>query len=131
MKYYELTYLISPDLSEGELKILQEKINSIIQIEGGKMERFKFPIKRKLAYPIKKRAEAFLVTLEFYFPSEKLENLEKKLKEESKILRHLILTKKVEIPEIVPEIKVPKMKKERKVEIEKIEEKLKEILGEI
>ena len=34
MKFYELTYLISPDLSEEEIKVLQEKVTSLIQEEG-------------------------------------------------------------------------------------------------
>jgi small subunit ribosomal protein S6 len=135
MKHYELNYLISPDLSEEELKIFQEKINSNIQNEGGKLERVKVPIRKKLAYPIKKKGAAYLVTSDFYFLPEKLENFEKKLKAESNILRYLILTKemlkKTEIPQIVPEAKVPKVKKEKKVELEKIGEKLEEILGEI
>jgi small subunit ribosomal protein S6 len=134
MKLYELNYLISPDLSEEELKIFQEKINSNIQNEGGKLEKIKLPIRKKLAYLIKKKGGAYLVTSDFYFLPEKLENLEKKLKAESNILRYLILTKevlkKIEIPQIVPEAKVPKVKKEKKVELEKIDEKLKEILGE-
>jgi ribosomal protein S6 len=131
MHSYELTYLISPDLSAEELKTLQEKINSFL--EEGKPESFKLPVKKRLAYPIKKKSEAYLGTLSFYLSPEKLENFEKKLKKEPKILRYLLLkkevTKKIEIPRIKPETKAPKVKKEKKVELEKIEEKLEEILG--
>jgi len=135
MKYYELTYLISPDLSEEELKVFQKKINSFVQEDDGKLEKSKNPIERKIEYPIKEKERAYLATLDFYFKPEKLENLEKKLKQESSILRYLILAKrvpkKIEIPKIIPEVKIKKFKKEKKVELEKIEEKLEEILGEI
>jgi len=135
MKLYELTYFLSPDLSEEELKILQEKIVSLIQNEGGKLEKVKTPIKKGLAYSIKKRGEVFMASLDFYFSPEKLNELEKKLKSELKILRYLILKKEVskraEIPQIISEVKAPKVKKEKKVELEKIEEKLEEILGKI
>ncbi|MBZ9569677.1 30S ribosomal protein S6 [Patescibacteria group bacterium] len=135
MKFYELTYLISPDLSEEELRVFQEKINSFIKEDGGRLEKSKNPIERKLEYPIKERERGHLATLDFHFEPEKLENLEKKLKRESSILRYLILakriSKKIEIPRITPEIKIKKFKKEKKVELEKIEEKLEEILGEI
>lgn len=132
MKFYELTYLISPEFSEEELKIFQEKVTSLIKNEGGEIKKIKNPIKKKLAYPIKKKNEAFLATLYFSLSPAKLKDLEKKLKSESKILRYLTLTEKeiakVKIPEIIPKVKVPKVKK---VELEKIEEKLEEILGQL
>lgn len=135
MKLYELTYLISPDFSEEELKVFQEKINSFVREDGGRLEKSKDPIERKLEYPIKKRGRAHLAVSDFHFEPEKLENLEKKLKQESSILRYLILAKripkKIEITKITPEVKIKKFKKEKKVELEKIEEKLEEILGEI
>jgi small subunit ribosomal protein S6 len=134
MHSYELTYLISPDLSEEELKIFLEKINSFLEEEGGKSEDLKLPIKKRLAYPIKKKNEGYFGTLNFYLLPEKLETFEKKLKKEPKILRYLLLRerlpKKIEIPRIRPKAKAPKVKKEKKVELEKIEEKLEEILGE-
>jgi len=133
MKSYELTYLISPDLSEEELKIFLEKIDSFLEEEGGKSEGLKLPIKKRLAYPIKKKNEGYFGILNFYLSPEKLENFEKKLKKVPEILRYLLLRKgllkKIEIPRIRPKAKAPKVKKEKKVELEKIEEKLEEILG--
>ena len=135
MKYYELTYLISPNLSEEELKTFQRKINSFVQTAGKGLEQSKNPIKKKLEYPIQDEDTAFLVTLNFYSEPEDLENLEKKLKKEPSILRYLILNKKlpekIKIPEIKPRAEIKKIRKERKVKLEKIEEKLDEILGEI
>lgn len=135
MKYYELTYLISPDLSEEELKTFQEKINSFVQAEGKRMSESKNPIKKKLEYPIKNKDKVYLVTLNFYSDPDSLENLEKKLKKEPSILRYLILNKKApeknKIPEIRPKAEIKKIRKEKKVKLEKIEEKLDEILGEI
>ena len=134
MKLYELTYLISPEFSEEELKSLNEKINSLIQKGTGVLNEVKLPIKKKLAYPIKKQREAFLINLSFYFEPEKLGSLEKELKSEKKILRYLILAKpKLKIAKvrkrptkIIPKIPV----KEKKVELKEIEKKLEEILKE-
>ncbi len=84
MKSYELTYLISPELSAEELKSLQEKINSLIQKEGGLLTEVNLPKKKDLAYQIKKNKEAYLINLNFHFSPEKLKNLEKKLKAELK-----------------------------------------------
>lgn len=134
MKYYELTYLISPHLSTEEAKAFSEKINSLIEKEGGILSELKNPTQQKLAYPIKKEVRAYLSSLTFHLLPEKLENLKMKLKTLPEILRFLLFTKKVakvEIPakKIVPKIKMP-LKKEKKVELEEIEKKLEEILGE-
>jgi len=134
MHFYELAYLISPELPEEELKSLQEKINSLIQKGAGVLNEIKLPIKKKLAYPIKKQREAFLINFNFYLEPEKLGSLEKELKSEKKILRYLILAK--------PKIKIAKVRKrptkviskipvkEKKVGLKEIEKKLEEILGE-
>lgn len=132
MKFYELTYLISPDLSEKELKAVQEKINSFILEEEGVLIETNSVVKKSLAYPIKKKSSAFLAIVSFKLNPEKLINLEKKLKLEKAILRYILLAKKLpkEIPVVLkkPEKIIPKP--EPKVELKEIEKKLEEILGE-
>jgi len=132
MKLYELTYLISPGLSEEGLKSLGEKINSLIQKEGGVLNEVNLPIKKGLVYPIKKNKETFLASLNFYLEPGRLENLEKELKTEKKILRYLILAKKPPTKILVggKPRKVIKPKPKVKVELKEIEKKLEEILGE-
>ena len=134
MKLYELTYLISPELSEEELKNIQEKINSLIQKGAGVLHEVKLPIKKKLVERIKKQREAFLTNLSFYLEPDKLGNLEQQLKSEKKILRYLILARpKIKIAKVRkrPTKVIPKIPvKEKKVELKEIEKKLEEILGE-
>lgn len=95
MRYYELAYLINPNLSENEAKDLKEKINSLIQEEGGildiKEENF---FKRELSYPIEKKTEAWFTFVDFYFPPQKIEEFKKKLEKKEEILRLLIFQKK-------------------------------------
>ncbi|MCH8741597.1 30S ribosomal protein S6 [Patescibacteria group bacterium] len=128
MKYYELTYIISPKLTEPEAQKFSEEIIDWIKKEGGILSEAHNPLKRRLAYQIKKEDEGFLTSLGFYFNPEKLINLTEKVKSETKILRSLIITKeptkKTESPKIL------ETKKEEKVAIEDIEKKLEEILGE-
>lgn len=138
MKLYELTYLISPELSEEEVKAFQEKVVSFIKEEDGMLEEEKTPLIKKLAYPIKKQVQAFLSVITFHSNPEKIAGLEKKLKMENQILRYLLLTikkqKTVLKPRRFPLIsKKPKAgmpEKEKKVELKEIEEKLEEILKE-
>lgn len=128
MKFYELTYLISSKLTTSEAQEFSEEIVDWIKREGGILSETHNPTKRRLAYLIKKEREGFLVTLDFYFKPEKLEDLTKKMKSEDKILRSLIFAKKQPKKAELP--KMPKIKKEEKVALEDIEKKLEEILGE-
>lgn len=146
MKLYELTLILTPDLSEEEGKLFQKKIQSFIQEEDGILTDSRNPLKRKLGYPIKNKEEALLVTLNFNLAPEKLGNLEKKLRSENQILRYLILTtkrpkispaggKKMPFsPKILPSETYKDKKivkpKEKKVELKEIEKKLEEMLGE-
>jgi len=135
MKYYELTYLISPDLSEEEIRTLQEKINALIQAEGGVLSEVNSPVRKTLAYPVKKKWTTYLNTLSFQLDPERLESLKKKLKAESEILRYLILTKPRTKEILVRGKKLPPIRPRKrvikpKVELKEIEKKLEEILGE-
>ncbi len=136
MKHYELAYLISANLSSEEIRVLQEKINSFIQEGGEKENKFsspeiKNPIKKTLAYPVKKEKEAYFAVLNFNLNSEKIIDLEKKLKNEKAILRYLILVKPPFKEKKITRLKPPLLvKSKQKVELKEIEKKLEEILGE-
>lgn len=133
MRFYELTYLIKPDLSEEKARNLSEKINSFIQEEGGILDKSQRVATKKLGYPIKKENTVLLKTLAFYLNPEGLENLEKKLKETTDVLRFLFLSKKT--PKTTAKISaepkiVKKAKPKTKVELKEIEKTLEEILEE-
>jgi ribosomal protein S6 len=135
MRPYELTCLISSKLSEEEAKNLSAKIESLIKDEEGFSSGLRNLIRRKLAIPIKKERQAYLLTLDFHFEPDKLEIFSKSLKSLPEILRFLIEGKKMVKIEPFREKISPKIKKTfaetEKVEIEEIEKKLEEILGEI
>jgi len=133
MRNYELTCLISPDLSEEELNTIKEKIASFIQQEGGILGETTSPQKRVLAYPIKKKSLTYLVIINFQLSPEKIENLENQLKNEKGLLRYLLAIKPL-IKEMAPTFRKPikarlvKKKPVEKVELKEIEKKLEEIL---
>lgn len=147
MKLYELTYLISLDISEEELKNLSQKVVGFIIEEEGTVKKIMEPLRKKFGYPIKKKGNAFLITLNFQLSPGKLKNLEKKLKSEAQIIRYMILTKKGsgEIPAPEKLIKPPALRekekaretketakiiKPKKVELKEIDKKIEEILQE-
>ncbi len=129
MRNYELTYLISPELSDEEINSLQERIKTLIQNEGG--------IFSDINPLIKKGALIYLVSLNFQLSPEKLEAVGKQLKQESKVLRYLILVKHhtrdipVRARRLPRKTEAPSKKTSQpKVELKEIEKKLDEILGE-
>lgn len=136
MKKYELTCLIAPDLTEGQLKEIQTAINSAIQDEEGVLGRVQDPIKKNLGGPIKKTGSAYLLTINFDSEAEKISGIENKLKALPQILRHVIIIKKnyrikTRIKKIIkPTVEKEEDRREKKVELEEIGKKLEEILGE-
>ena len=132
MKNYELTYLISTDVSAEELKNFPEKIKSFIQEEEGAIKKTTEPSKTKLGYPIKEKGQGFLTILNFSLSPEKIANLEKKLKAENQILRYMILNKDLSKKILRPKrtSPEPKTKESEKVELKEIDKKIEEILKE-
>jgi small subunit ribosomal protein S6 len=125
IRYYQLAYLISPELKKEEIEMVQKDLTSFIEKEGV-LDKVETPLKRMLFYPIKKKTEAFLGAIYFYLEPQKIKDLERKLKEEEKILRYLIVSEKTP-----KKIKIEKkLKKPEKVELEEIEKKIEEILKE-
>lgn len=118
MRYYELTCIISKNLSEAEKNSLTQRVVSYLPNP-----------------PIKKEGSSSLITLEFYSEPEKISELQKLLKAETQIQKLMILTKKVPSkkrpphpsptrPRLAPRVeRAPK-----KVELKEIEKKLEEIL---
>jgi len=126
MNFYEIAYLISPEIEPEKIKEIQKEVISLLRKQEGEIEEETPPLKRTLAYPIKKQKEAFLVSLTFWMEPSKIKNFKKDIEKIKEILRYLIVKKKA--PKKILEIKKP-AKKPKKVELEKLEEKLEEILG--
>ena len=130
MKYYRLTYLISPELAEEEAKKIQEDLNSLVQGKNGILTSGASNlIKKNLGSPIQKKKSAYLGSLEFGLEVEKVVELQKELKEKKEILRFMLIFKKPTKPE---EEKKPRRKKpeqkEDKIELKAMDDKLDEIL---
>jgi len=125
---YELTYLISPELNEEELKDFSQKVDSLIS-KTSKIVKSEGPKRINLAYPIQKKEGGFLTTCEFNGEPQEIESLKKELAKEKNILRFLLMKKKgVERVRKPKKIKKEKPAPKKKVELKEIEEKLEEIL---
>ncbi|MFA5228256.1 MAG: 30S ribosomal protein S6 [Candidatus Paceibacterota bacterium] len=135
--FYEINLLISPTLGEEDaisfVGKLQEDLTSYGKIDGeAKPERI------RLAYSIMDQSDAWLYFFNLHIENEEIDKkevldaVEKKLKESGKILRSLFIKKetksKKEKKKRVPKALESVTKK--KEDLEKIDEKLEEMLGE-
>lgn len=125
MRFYELAYLISPDLEKEKIKSIQEKLEAFLQEKGAILFSIGRATKKELAYPIKKKTEAFLAWIEFFAKPSILEALEKELKSNEEILRYLLVTKKPK--KEVTEPSLQKKKEKEKAKIEELDKKLEKI----
>ena len=153
MKIYELTYIVSPDITSEEAEAKGKELEALIQSKEGTVVKQTNPAAKTFSYPIGKKASGFLGILEFNLASEKLLEFKTAVEKDGKIVRHMIIIKKAaelkkerrtrirpttaptfEIEkkaEVVEAVKEPEIVKEKeKVELKDIEHELEEILGE-
>ena len=131
MRYYQLTFLISPDSAASDI---QKQVRNLLEKEGAVLDREESSERIRLGYPIKKKEDAYLGTLYFHCEPDKLSSLRKKINDIPEVLRYMILTERIskaEVPEKIAQITPPKPKPKKapkKVELKEIEKKLDEIL---
>lgn len=144
MKAYELTYIISPEITSEEAGAVAREIESSIQGKEGIIIKQENPSAKPLAYVIKKHASGFVGAIEFQSEPENVKELEEKLHKDAKIIRSMVTIKQIQKPRkergsrrIIAETKQPEIeiekpseKEKEKVELKDIEQKLDEILGE-
>lgn len=94
MQTYELTYIITPEISSEEAEAKSKEIESAIQGNEGVVVSKTSPVAKALAQPIKNRASGFLGILEFKIEPEKLSAIQELVKKDEKITRHIVLVKK-------------------------------------
>jgi len=101
MRQYELTYLVSDDVSESELTKVTGKVGGLITELKGKIIKEESWGRRKLAYPINKTNFATFVTVYFEIDPEKILPFGKDLRHVDKVLRQLIIAKDYKKEELI------------------------------
>lgn len=101
MRQYEMTYLVSDNVSESEITKVTGKIGGYVTDEGGKVLKEESWGRRKLAYPVSKQLFATYITMSFELEPDRLRSLERDIRHENEIIRHLIIVKKIGKEELV------------------------------
>lgn len=93
MNDYELTMVLDPDLTSENQKKLLEKFKKLIEDGKGKVEKQDDWGKKELAYPINKKKNGAYFFWEIKTSADGIRQVDKKLKVEDGIMRHLIIRK--------------------------------------
>jgi small subunit ribosomal protein S6 len=92
-RLYELVLIIDPGLEDEKVEGKVKKIEERLTAGGGRIEEIARWGKRRLAYPIKKKESANYTILRFSSKPDQLDELERGIRLDEQILRHLIVYK--------------------------------------
>ena len=92
MTNYELMFIINPTLEDEKKDAIVESVKEIIGAEGtvGNVDVWGL---RKLAYPIQKMNEGYYVVVEFQANPSLPKELDRRLKNNENVMRHMIVNK--------------------------------------
>ena len=88
---YELMYIINPVLTEEQTKAIVARVQEYISEGEGEVLRNDEMGSQRLAYPIQKKRNGYYVNLFFRSPAELLTRLDRALRINDDILRHMVL----------------------------------------
>ena len=86
---YETVFILTPVLSEAQMKEAVQKFKELISSKGGKMHHVEDWGLKKLAYPIQHKSTGFYTLFDFECEGSLIEELEVEIKRDERILRFL------------------------------------------
>lgn len=89
MRKYETIFILQPDLSEDDVKIVTDKVNEVVASFKGEFHRLDDWGARKLAYPIRKYPRGRYFYLRCNGGSALVAELERRLRLDERVLRYL------------------------------------------
>ena len=91
MNQYETVFILTPVLSDDQMKEAVSKFKSVLTDNGAEIINEELWGLKKLAYSIEKKSTGFYVMLEFKAQPEVIKTLETQYRRDEKVLRHLIV----------------------------------------
>ncbi len=88
---YELIFLVDAGLPKEELNSLIEKVQNFLEQREGVVDNIRVSDVRRLAYEIKKRTHGVYVVFNFWLKPNLVTELERMLRLEERILRHMVI----------------------------------------
>lgn len=91
MRDYELVVVLAPSVGDEGFPATIERINGVIQANGGEIKNVDQWGRRRLAYPIRRHLEAFYAVTLFSAEPSAIRPLEANLDLAEDVLRHLVI----------------------------------------
>ena len=89
MNQYETVFILTPVLSEDQMKEAVKKYEDYLATAGAEIVHEEHWGMRKLAYPIQKKSTGFYHLIEFKAEGDVIANVETELKRDERVLRFL------------------------------------------
>lgn len=108
MRYYEMIFILHPNIPEEELSVVTEKVTAVIDRNKGEVIKLDSWGKKRCAHTIKKCTKGYFFLLYFMATPTILQELDKTLRYNEKVLRYQTV--------IVEKDKIEALKKEKEKE---------------
>ena len=89
MNHYETAFILTPVLSEPQMKEAVEKFRDLLVAEGAEIVNEEHWGLKKLAYPIQKKSTGFYALLQFNANPEVIAKLELQYRRDERVIRFL------------------------------------------
>ena len=89
MNHYETVFILTPVLSDAQMKEAVDKFTGFIKENGGEIVNEENWGLRKLAYPIQKKSTGFYTLVEFDANPDMVKKLETQFRRDERVLRFL------------------------------------------
>ncbi len=89
MNHYETVFILTPVLSDAQMKEAVDKFTGVIKANGGAIVNEENWGLRKLAYPIQKKSTGFYTLVEFDANPDTIKKLEIQFRRDERVLRFL------------------------------------------
>ena len=91
MNHYETVFILTPVLSDDQVKEAVKKFEDFLTSKGGEIVWKEDWGLKKLAYPIQHKKTGFYHLMEFKLNPEELKSLDISFKRDERVMRHLIV----------------------------------------
>ncbi|MGI8608062.1 MAG: 30S ribosomal protein S6 [Candidatus Dormibacteria bacterium] len=91
MAFYELMFIVRPELDEEQVGAATDKVHQLIVANGGNVTKTASWGKRRLAYQVGQYREGYYVVSNFDVDTDKVVELERVLKISDTVFRHLLV----------------------------------------
>lgn len=91
MPAYELMYIVRPELDEEAVQQAIDRVNQLVESNGGQIRRVTPWGKRRLAYTVRDQREGYYVVADVDLDRARVQEIERVLKISDTVFRHLLV----------------------------------------